>query len=236
MFNLLKDRNAYIILGVIVIIIILVVVIRNYLKNVVTIKEFPVNAKNNFKVASKLVKFAHPKKGLSFTHSFWLYVKDLNYRYMSEKFILTKGGFKVYLGAKNNNLYIEFPILYCTRPEIIVYENLPIQKWMNISIVLENRYVDIWLNGKLYHSRHLSNVPQLTTEDDVDYLTNGGFSGYVSRIYHYNQNLSKLHIESIFKWGPIDKNPFVGLLRKVRNLLTSSEEIIKETEICFSKI
>ena len=106
MFNLLKNRNTYIILGVIVITIILVVVIRNYLKSVVTIKEFPVNAKNNFKVASKLVKFAHPKKGLSFTHSFWLYVKDLNYRYMSEKFILTKGGFKVYLGAKNNNLYI----------------------------------------------------------------------------------------------------------------------------------
>ena len=240
MINLLTNRNTYIFLGIIIIIIVMVVLIRSYLKTFVTIKEFPVNAKSNFKVSSKLIQFSHPHRGLTFTHTFWLYVNDWNYRYMTEKFIINKGegegGFSVYLGAKNNNLYIEFPILHCNRPERIVYENIPIQKWVNVTIVLENRYVDLWLNGKLYHSRHLSNVPNLTPGEDMKYLTNGGFSGYLSRIYHYNNNLSKLHIESIFKMGPVDKNPFVGIIRKIRNVFTSGEEVIKAGEKCFSQI
>lgn len=236
MINLLTNRNTYILLGIIIIIIVMVILIRNYLKTFVTIKEFPVNAKSNFQVSSKLIKFSHPHRGLTFTHTFWLYVNDWNYRYMTEKFIITKGGLKVYLGSKNNNLYVEFPVLNCSRPEIIVYENIPIQKWVNVAIVLENRYVDLWLNGKLYHSRHLSNVPELTSEDDMKYLTNGGFSGYLSRIYHYNNNLSKIHIEGIFKMGPVDNNPFVGIIRKIRNFFTSGEEIVKTTEKCFSQI
>ena len=135
---------------------------------------------------------------------------------MNEKFILTKGGFNVYLGNKNNNLYIEIPVLNRERPERIVYENLPIQKWINIVILLDNRYIDVWLNGELYHSRHLENIPNFKPESDTIYLTNGGFSGYISRVYHYKNKLSKKRIKDMFSSGPINKNPLIKLLSLIK--------------------
>ena len=48
-------------------------------------------------------------KGLSFSTSFWIFVKDWNYKYMNDKTVFNKGGFKLLLGNKMNDLYIEMP-------------------------------------------------------------------------------------------------------------------------------
>ena len=184
--------------------------------------EFPHDGKKSFTASHKLTKFSQVGRGLNFTQSFWIYINDWNYRFMNEKFILNKGGFLIYLGSKNNNLYIEIPVLNKTRPTQIVYENLPIQKWINIVVLLENRYIDVWLNGKLYHSRHLENVPNLKPKSDIEYLNNGGFSGYISRVYHYKNNISKSKIKNIFKSGPINKNPFYKVILLVKKLFTTN--------------
>tara|TARA_B110000971_G_scaffold91922_1_gene94590 strand:+ start:1047 stop:1754 length:708 start_codon:yes stop_codon:yes gene_type:complete len=227
MLKFLKNKKFWYGIGGFISIIILIVAIFRYYRGYTTVKEFLHDAKHGFEVKSNKIKLAQHNKGFSFTHSLWLYVKDWDYRYMNEKFILEKGKFKIYLGAKNNNLYLEIPILNNTRPEIIVYENIPIQKWLNLTIILENRYVDIWINGVLYHSRHLENIPELEPGKDVKYLRNGGFSGHVSRIYHYETNLSKKNIRGLFLAGPISKNPFNKLIHlfkksvaKVKNLIT----------------
>jgi len=201
-----KKKNIILVILLIVFVIIIIIVAVRYFKNFVSITEFPHDAKKKFKVSGKKVKFSQAQKGLSFTHSFWIYVNDWNYRFMNEKNILEKGGLLIYLGARNNNLYIEIPVLNSTRPERIVYENIPIQKWVNISILLENRHLDVWLNGKLYHSRYLKNIPDFKAGSDITYLDNGGFSGHISRIYHYKYNLSKAKIKSLFSAGPINKN------------------------------
>ncbi len=219
--NTVSKRKKQIIFGIlsIIIVIILIILIVRYLRNFVNVSELPHDAKKKFKVSGKRIKFAQAQKGLSFTHSFWIYVKDWNYRFMNEKNILEKGGLLVFLGSRNNNLYIEIPVLNSTRPERIVYENIPIQKWVNITILLENRHLDVWLNGKLYHSRYLKNIPDFKPGKDIVYLDNGGFSGYISRIYHYETNISKQKIKSLFLAGPINKNIFYRVLSFFKNVV-----------------
>ena len=202
----------------IVAIIVLILIIK-YFRNFKSISEFPRNAQNQFKISHKLLPFSQPKKGMSFTHSFWIYIKDWNYKFMTEKNILEKGGLMVYLGSKNNNLYIEVPVLNSTRPERIVYENLPVQKWINVVILMENRHLDVWLNGKLYHSRYLANIPDFKPKKDAVYLRNGGFSGFISRIYHYDENISKKRIRALFLSGPINNNPLYKLYLLISKLV-----------------
>ena len=84
-----------------------------------------------------------------------IFVKDWNYKYMTDKTIFNKGGFKLLLGNKMNDLYIEMPILGSYYPEKILFKDIPLQKWLHIVITLENRSLDLWINGKLYASRHL---------------------------------------------------------------------------------
>jgi len=222
MSNILKNKKLYIGLLSLVLIIILLILMIRYFRSFTNIIEFPHDAKKKFTTPHKLTKFSQVGRGLNFTQSFWIYIKDWNYRFMNEKFILNKGGFLIYLGAKNNNLYIEIPVLNSDRPEQIVYENIPVQKWVNIVVLLENRYIDIWLNGKLYHSRHLENVPNLKPKSDIIYLANGGFSGYISRIYHYKHNVSKSKIKDIFRSGPINKNPLYKLILLVKKIFSTN--------------
>ena len=234
---ILRNKKIYIGLLTLVFIIILIIVVVRYLKSFTNIIEFPHNAQQTFTVTDKQTKFSQIKKGLGFTQSFWIYVKDWNYRFMNEKFILNKGGFLVYLGSKNNNLYIEIPILNKTRPERIVYENIPIQKWINIVILLDNRYIDVWLNGKLYHSRHLENIPDLKPKSETIYLSNGGFSGYLSRVYHYEKHLPKSKIKDLFSSGPINKNPLYKLLLFVKNIFRKKTPNTKKTSLkCKKKL
>ena len=220
MINILKNKKLCIGLLTTLLIIILIILTIRYFRSFTNIIEFPHNAKTTFTAPHKQTRISQVKKGLGFTQSFWIYIKDWNYRFMNEKFILNKGGFMIYLGAKNNNLYIEIPVLNNKLPERIVYENLPVQKWVNIVVLLDNRYLDIWLNGKLYHSRHLENVPEIAPKSDTVYLSNGGFSGYISRIYHYENSISKGKIKDIFKSGPINKNPLYKLILLVKNIFT----------------
>ena len=234
MINILKNKKVYIGLLTSILIIILIILTIRYFRSFTNIIEFPHDAKIKFTAPHKQTRFSQVSKGLNFTQSFWIYIKDWNYRFMNEKFILDKGGFLIYLGSKNNNLYIEIPVLNKTRPEQIVYENLPVQKWINIVVLLENRYLDIWLNGKLYHSKHLENVPDLKPKSDIIYLPNGGFSGYISRIYHYENNISKSKIKDIFKSGPINKNPLYKLILLVKKIF-SKKPINKNSTKCNRK-
>lgn len=210
------------VVGALVSIIVLVFVFR-YFRNFKSISEFPRDSRKQFEVSHKLLPFSQPNKGMNFTHSFWIYIEDWNYKHMTEKNILEKGGLMVYLGGRNNNLYIEVPVLNSTRPERVVYENLPIQKWINVVILMENRHLDVWLNGKLYHSRYLENIPDFKPKQDAVYLSNGGFSGYISRIYHYDENISKKRIRNLFLSGPINTNPIFKLYLLLRNLFTKAK-------------
>ena len=89
---------------------------------------------------------------------------------------------------------------------------MPLQKWIHVVILQNNRSLDLWINGKLYHSKHLRNVPlEVTGSETLEILPNGGFSGYLSEFKYYplpitrNSYISPYSILKNFRKGPIIK-------------------------------
>jgi len=179
----------------------------------IVLKEEPSDAKTSFNIDISTMKLSQENKGLSFSTSMWIYVKNWNYRFMQEKTIFNKGGFKLLLGNRMNDLYLEMPILNSHTPAKILKKDIPLQKWIHIVVSLENRHLDLWLNGKLYNSRYLKNLPKIFENRETLFCENGGYAGYISRVYHYESPLTKGEIIGLFKSGPINNNP----IPKIKN-------------------
>jgi hypothetical protein len=215
------------IVGSILIVYILYKFYKKYIDTKIIIREEPEDAKLELSVPNEDMLLSQEFKGLSFSTSFWIFVNDWNYKYMTDKVVFNKGGFKLLLGNKMNDLYIEMPVLNSYYPEKILFKDIPLQKWLHIVITLENRSLDLWINGKLYASRHLKNLPKIMEKQPMVFAQNGGFSGYISRIYHFEDPLSKNGVIRLFKKGPINNNPLGKLLRKIKGVAGSVKLDVK---------
>lgn len=183
-------------------------------KGIIRVEEFMTAAHKETLVPSgKFITFSQPNNGFSFSTQIWMYIKDFNYKYGYKKPVYTKGGFVLSIDDYNNNLTLEVPIYSSSTPARLVYENLPIQKWLHVVILVENRNIDLWINGELYQSKHLENFPKVFENDPARFTPEGGFHGYLCNIIHYEYPISKAKVIELFKIGPID-NSLLALLRR----------------------
>ena len=228
----IKEIMKYLLYVIIVIIVIYIIykTVTGY--NIIV--EYPRDAKDLMTVSNSKTPFYSEDKGVAFTQSLWIYVNDWNYRYREEKIIFQKGEFHLILANSNNNLLLKIPTSNTSvagKTAQIVFENIPIQKWIHIGVVLDNSYVDLWINGKLYHSKHLGYIPRLSNKQ-MEYTPTGGFSGYISRVYHFDHKLTELHIKRLFLQGPININPIKRILYYIYRLLSGSDR--KNAVKCFA--
>jgi hypothetical protein len=172
------------------------------------------SGKESKTIDSSLFKLNHHYNGVTFTNTFWLYIQDLNYNFMNEKMIYEKDKMRVYLAKVSNDIIIEMPIYDSKTVEKIIVKNVPIQKWVQIAIIIENRNVDVWVNDVLYSSKLLSNMPKIDDSLPLYVNRNGGFGGYISKFYFYDKPLSKRFIQFMFSFGPIIGAPF-EIIRKL---------------------
>ncbi len=71
--------------------------------------------------------------------------------------------------------------------------NLPIQRWVHINVVLDNKTLDVYLNGKIRRSCTLENVPKFN--NGQVYITQfGGFKGFISDLQYLNRALDAREI------------------------------------------
>ena len=179
-----------------------------------------------------------PEKGLGFTTSIWLHIRDWNYKYGQEKVVFQKGALKMYIDKSSNDLKIDVPVYPYMKTmsgpildtskmmtETLVYPNIPLQKWIHVIVILDNRSLDLWMNGKLYVSKYLGNIPKIDNKAPFVLFPGGGFDGWAGRIVHYRYPITKKVIQSIYWAGPIDLS-FLGDItrffrlwfRRIRNL------------------
>ena len=146
--------------------------------------------------------------GNNWSINFWIYIKDLSYNYAINKSILEWDNCNIWLTKSDNGIVIQIPVYY-NEPQQIIYKNLPIQKWINIAVILENRYLDLWINNKLYVSKYLKNLPiQKFNNDALITLKNKSFSGYISKFQYFNFKLPREHLykhslSKLFIHGPL---------------------------------
>ena len=119
----------------------------------------------------------------------------------------------VWLYPNENKLNIRFNTY--NNQNTSVYEtcdvgNIPINKWVHISIILIGNSVDVYVNCNLKKRQTLSGVPKLNDGDL--YLTQfGGFNGFLSRFRYYNYAIDPFELDLICKMGPSSNTPVQDL-------------------------
>jgi len=79
--------------------------------------------------------------------------------------------------------------------------NIPIGKWVNVVIRLQNTFLDVYINGTIAKRHVLKYVPK-QNYNDINVCQNGGFQGMLSDLRYYNHAISVFEINNIVSWGP----------------------------------
>jgi len=88
-----------------------------------------------------------------------------------------------------------------TTPQILSITDIPIQKWFNVCIRMQNVIMDVYVNGTNSGRLTLPYVPR-QNYNDVNVCQNGGFNGNLSDLRYFDHALSVYEINSLIWQGP----------------------------------
>lgn len=82
-------------------------------------------------------------------------------------------------------------------------ENIPLQKWFNLSVAFGDNHTDIYLDGKLLTTKSFKGVQYEDEFSKNDFLicSNGGYSGFITKASYYNYLISPQKAWEIYKDG-----------------------------------
>jgi hypothetical protein len=159
------------------------------------------------------IKIPNPSSGYNLSYSMWIYVRDWDYRFGKWKNIMWKGNVKSKTKKKRHSpsiwLYpltnsIKFVTSHTGANGITScdVENIPLQKWVHLTYVLNNRSVDIYVNGKLERTCILEGIPINNANDNLIVNYNNGFYGKMGKMQYFTRSLSPEEIVSLYMAGP----------------------------------
>ena len=167
----------------------------------------------------------------NFAYSIWFYINDWNYRYGNPKVIFGRMGAlsdasagdvkgsggvdpcpTVVLGATQNNLMVA---LGCypganqepTNPngKTVVHTcgigNIPIQRWVNFTMSVYGRTMDLYIDGKLVRTCLLPGVAKINNNASVLVTPNGGFDGWTSNFQYFPNSINPQDAWNIYTKG-----------------------------------
>lgn len=159
----------------------------------------------------------------SYAHAFWILVNTMdNNKDAPNRNILIKSDgnnateFQVYLEKFSNNLVIETTTKSQseeteeTETMTCKVTNIPLQKWVSVVLSVQDRALDVYIDGKLVRTCVSKNELNLISKPVLDVTTykngtalgDGGFSGYINKLEYYNSALTPNEAYSIYRKGP----------------------------------
>jgi len=151
--------------------------------------------------------------GSNFTYSIWFYISNWNYKYGEPKVILGRldknkdPAPSIVLGAMSNDLNISvttYPSLKSTKTGNVKtcnVQNIPLQKWVNLTVSLYGRSMDIYLDGKLVRTCVLDGVAKVDYNSPVLVTPSGGFAGFTSNVQYWGSASNPQEAWNIYKQG-----------------------------------
>jgi hypothetical protein len=79
--------------------------------------------------------------------------------------------------------------------------NVPMKKWVHIAIRVQNKIMDLYVNGIVTSRNVFVNIPK-QNYSDITVCGNGGFNGKLSNLRYFAHALNVLEINSILAQGP----------------------------------
>jgi hypothetical protein len=165
-------------------------------------------------------------KGIELTWSAWLLISaipsDDNYHHIFSKGDLTKNtngiyninGPGMYLvkdkdSSTKANLRIVMDTVVSETPNANTFvpntyvdvKNIPLNKWFNVTFRIENKIMDVYVNGTISNRLIFTNVP-LQNYNDIHLCNDGGFTGKMSNLRYFNYSLNIFEINTLVLGGP----------------------------------
>ncbi len=167
---------------------------------------------------------ATPKDGMAQSMSTWIYVKSWEYNVGKYKNILWKTDSStpstisspmhtpsLWLYPLTNNLKVITSVETQEAVESCDINNIPLMKWVHIVYVLNNRTVDVYINGKLERSCALKGIPKgldTSTNLFVTYGKPPGFDGKIGKTQYFTRALQPNEVSSMYTQGPIGSSQY----------------------------
>lgn len=167
------------------------------------------------------------KTGIEYTYAMWLYLTPNSATVTSAQPIFVKGGatgfvksptdvvdgvFSIGLSivdngpgvyiVKNNTLRVVMDTFDEEKPvQVLDVPNIPLNKWCHVAVRMENKYLDVYVNGIISKREILVAIPKQNYAD-VQVCPNGGFSGSLSDLMYHSRALSAMELQQIVVTGP----------------------------------
>lgn len=156
---------------------------------------------------------------------FWTYIQDWNYKFGETKPVILRQASgdvnpSITLAPNENSLQVTISLFPSSTggsgssepaPSnndgsstdgtfTCTISDVPLQSWFCVSVSLEGRALDLYLNGKMVRSCVLPGVPKPVL-GDLEIMPNGGFSGKVIDLYHYSRALAPSDAAAFYAKG-----------------------------------
>lgn len=175
-----------------------------------------------------------------FTYAFWVYIDEWAHNSDKNKVIIRRGStgigevdsLKIYLTPTINNMKFDLGTMDSSTTgstssngvKTCTLNNIPLQRWVNIILTVNNRAADMYLDGKLVNTCISENVLKENASQDIDICKaeagtgqeSSGFKGSISNVIYYTRTINPREAYSIYKEGPGSGNPFLNLINKYR--------------------
>ena len=166
----------------------------------------PINIKPYIIPNNKLIKSTD---GIQFAYSFWIYMHNVsgsgnwNNNYYEERNIMRKDNAPGIYYTPELNL-IRIGIKTRTEEENIeMFEikNIKFQDWVHFVVSLNNRNLDVFVNGELISSFITNNVPILNDRALIIGSIKTKVNGQITNLRYFNKSLDNISAKNIYNNG-----------------------------------
>ncbi len=179
-----------------------------------------------------ILRSINENQGMEFTWSTWIWMDGINYsdtnvmkRIFSKGKNDATGNYNAYDLNTQNQKFMNSPGLYADPSENSIHvilntfnknssdimndviedikiQNIPVQKWVNIIIRIQNRTIDIYVNGTLTKRKNLDVVPKQNYGDIFVGDNINGMNGFISSLRYFRYAIGAGEIQNILYQGP----------------------------------
>lgn len=117
-----------------------------------------------------------------------------------------------------------------TNTETIKIENINMQKWVNVLVTVNNRTMDVYINGKLVQTKSFNNIIDTNAfnHGGINVTPGGGFGGFISKVQYYPYYVTPQKAWSIYRQGFGDA--FESALNKYNLSVSFYEDSVEKSK------
>ena len=189
-----------------------------------TKKETEYHVNPNHDQPKPILRSINEKQGMEFTWSTWFWINDIIHDDNEYHRTIFSKGKSIDDSTNESMMLLSSPGLYLDRNtnkihvilntfddrkestdktyEDIAIDNIPMQKWVNVVIRVQNNTVDVYVNGTLMKRRVMNRVPKQNYGNVYVGSNKNGMNGYVSSLRYFDHAIGVGKIQDIMAHGP----------------------------------